>query len=300
MQRFILRSKLLAITGILVLVYGCAASDTSSDRENLLGDHSSLKELVAVDDSYLQQREQEVQDWVATCMREAGFDYVPWVPASAPITGDESDTPVVDQLERDASQTTIDDDPNTTISDNLPMSQQTLYFERLWGRESLDTGGPPSGDVDSVGCYNAAWVALYGQESVEARWTLGETSNEINQRITSDPAYVEQEQAWIECMASKGFEVSSGRSLNSFIRNEIMSSDSPSSLNDSDWEQLRAVERTIREANDACDDDLRAVKSQLRNSIEQEFFSDSPALQEYVRVIVDDLAARQNEAQGAK
>ena len=294
MPQFAFQSKCLALISILLVAYGCSTSGDSSDRDSLLGTYGSLDDLVAVDDSYLQQREQEVQDWVATCMRKAGFDYIPWVPASAPIADDESDTPVVDQLERDANQTSIEDDPNANISDNLPMSQQTLYFERLWGRESADIGDLPSGDVDSVGCYNAAWVALYGQESIEARLTLSETSSEINQRITSDPAYVEQEQAWVECMAARGFEVSSGRSLNSIVRNEIRSPDGSSSIDESDFGQLRTLERTIREANDECDDDLRAIESQLRMSIESEYFNDSPALREYVRVIVDDISARQN------
>ena len=257
------------VCAVCFIFLGACGSSSSRDSRDTPGSFGSLEALLAVDVQNIPARQAEVQQWVSTCMKQAGFDYIAWSPPST-VANSDTDSPSVDQYERDLSQPPIPEDPNERIYDELPFEQRNLYFERLWGPETVEEGDTPSADVDRYGCYNAAWSSLYGADSVEARWTLFDVSHEINQRIYAHPDYLAEEQVWIACMASNGFEISEALNLESFIQSQIapaMSPDSPDPIaptEDIDIGAFRTIERNIRSANDNCSDSLSSTVTNLR------------------------------------
>ncbi len=269
-------------------------TDDISLRDHLIDDqkallsayrgHASIADIMAVDDRYLPAREAEVQDWVADCMSDAGFEYIPWVDQRNSRTDSSSDTPITDAFERNSLESAENVNPNSEIYDNLSQPQQAKYFERLWGKEEVVEGDLPSGDVSRFGCYNAAWVVLYGQETVSARWTALGASLELNEQVQSHPDYIMEEKNWARCMKGKGFTVRQTSDIDKIILNEIESNE------DTNLDKIRTFERKVRAANDACDDNLDAVKIRL----ERELISDS--LQNSIDVIVKDIAERQNSS----
>ena len=285
------------VCAVCFILLGACAPSSNRDSREALNSFGSLEALLAFDDQNLPARQAEVQEWVSTCMKQAGFDYIAWSPPST-VADSDTDTPSVDQYERDINQTPTPEDPNERIYDELPFDQQNLYFERLWGPETVDEGDTPSADVDKYGCYNAAWPSLYSTDSVEARWTLFDVSDEINQRIYAHSDYIAEEQVWIACMASNGFEISTARSLESFIQSRIapaISPDSPDPITpteDIDFEALRTIERNIRSANDNCSDNLGPTVTTLRETIETEIFAETPALLDQINIVVDENTSR--------
>ena len=280
---------------VLFLVTGCAFNNSQRDDAQLPVDYSSLESLLAADDKHLLARESEVQHWVAACMKHAGFDYVAWSPDSIEEPNSESKTPLVDKFEFDTNESTVAEDPNSIIYDSLSIAGRSLYFERLWGVSDLPEDASPSGDVDEVGCYNAAWVQLFGAQAVEARWAVHDESANLKQRIYSDPYYVTQEQAWVSCMASKGFTASDPLRIDSFIRDEIEELITSTELSKTDYHSLRIFEKAVRSANDECDDELQATVDRLRTSFEAESFRDTPGLSDSIDLIAKDIARREEQ-----
>lgn len=277
----------------LMTTSGCSDGDQAGTGD-VLSEYGGLQALVEADDEYLPTRENEVQHWVADCMSRAGFEYVAWSPPTVPATVGDTDTPSVDAYERDLTQPPIQEDPNTVIYDNLPFAQQTLYFERLWGRESQEPGMPSNGEVDEVGCYNAAWVQLYGPESVQARWTLGDATEEIQQRLNAHPDYIDERNNWNACMVSQGFQVSESSSLDSIVRSEIWAEDPSLPLGQIDFDALRTKERNIRAANASCAEDLDSLTAELLSSFQSELLREMPTLRESIDLVAGQIAERSN------
>ena len=251
------------ITTVLLAPLLASCGSTDDDNGELhLGEFSDIAEVLREDDRYLFERELEVQDWVVTCMASAGFEYISW-------TGDNYSADYIDKNQNSGTPT-IDSvvasqqpqqvvDPNEEILDNLSLTERTPYFEALWGREDIAEGERPSGDEKRVGCYNAAWVELYGADAVEARWNLVDLSAEIDERVESDSTYLAAQRDWSSCMASTGYELDTPAGIATVI---AMMAESDTS---DDYQKTRSFERDIRSADDDCNDDLDETISSLRN-----------------------------------
>ena len=272
------------ITTVLLCFLLASCSSIRDDNVELhLGEFSDIAEVLQEDDRYLLQRELEVQDWVVTCMANSGFEYISW-------TGDNYDADYIDKNQNSGTPT-IDSvvasqqpqqvvDPNEEILDNLSLTERTPYFEALWGREDIAEGERPSGDEKRVGCYNAAWVELYGADAVEARWNLVDLYAEIDERVQSDSTYLAAQRDWSSCMASNGYELETPAGIATVIAMMVESDTSD------EYQDTRSFERDIRSADDDCDDDLDETISSLRND-----FLDKSA-QASIDTLLADIANR--------
>ena len=252
------------ITTVLLyffLIVSCESN--SGDTEDLpLGEFSDIAEVLREDERYLLERELEVQDWVVRCMANAGFKYISWTgdnySADYIYEDQNSGTPTIDSVVASQQPQRVVD-PNEEIIDDLPLTERTPYFEALWGREDIAEGERPSGDEKRVGCYNAAWVELYGADAVEARWTLVDLAADIEERVQSDSTYLSAQRDWSLCMASNGYELETPAGIATLI---VMMAESDTS---DDYQDTRSFERDIRSTDDICDDDLDQTVSSLRN-----------------------------------
>lgn len=189
------------------------------------------------------QKLRQVEELVATCMEEAGFEYVPM----DPLGGETEDDPFAEayslppeEFAREygygmstltvehgppASPDEESTDPNKEIRDGLSEAALEAYNRALWGDmvEIADGGnavavapvGPGEGEPPSPedqGCHGQAHAEVYGADGgmvmgpdMSEFEGLFEDLEALRQRIESDARMVEATEAWAACMAEAGF-----------------------------------------------------------------------------------------------
>jgi hypothetical protein len=175
-------------------------------------------------------KQRQVEDLVAACMADQGFEYVPRDPSE--WNSSEFDEayalPPQEFAERYGYGVTTFDftdqdedgspDPNTAIRDGLSPEAQEAYDQALWG----DIAGAMSvvagtddadGEVvalDDHGCYGEASAEVYGEPESGGIVSFDEFNDlftdlhALDQRIHADPRLDEPRQAWVDCMADAG------------------------------------------------------------------------------------------------
>ncbi|TDC53789.1 hypothetical protein E1212_04710 [Jiangella ureilytica] len=184
------------------------------------------------------QRMRQVEELVATCMEEAGFEYVP----VDPFGGETKDDPFADAFalppdefarEYGYGMTTLMDpgredeevaDPNQEIRDGLSEGALEAYNQALWGDMVQVSGdgnavavkpmpgetGPP--EIENQGCHGEARSEVYGDDGGRMMGPdmsefdgLFEDLEALRRRIESDPRVIEVTEAWAGCMAEAGY-----------------------------------------------------------------------------------------------
>lgn len=260
-RRLRMTSSVLAGVGVLMLT-GCSGDSGSPDGRDgsTTGDEekSPLAEYLGYDTAPVagpgggvmisaralepseeeSKKEREVQDLVAACMQEQGFEYVPYVP-------DRDETSAFDEAyslppEKFAEQygygisTLMDmadpegeesDDPNQAIAQALTPDALAAYQEALWGEGVEVTDGGASVSVEAVpggpggvpapadqGCMQKASEEVYalegagrGGEGFQDFDSLFTDIDALRQRIDGDPRLTDATQQWVDCMADAGF-----------------------------------------------------------------------------------------------
>lgn len=184
------------------------------------------------------RRMRQVEELVATCMQEAGFEYMP----VDPFGGETKDDPFADAFalppdefarEYGYGMTTLIDpdaadeeatDPNQEIREGLSEAALEAYDRALWGdmaQMSADGGavavkpvpgetGPP--EIEDQGCHGEVRTEVYGEDGgMMGGPDLGEFDGlfedleALRQRIESDPRVTEATGEWAACMAEAGY-----------------------------------------------------------------------------------------------
>ena len=180
------------------------------------------------------QRHYEVQDYIVTCMAEAGFEYEPepfWADlqdASGMVDPFEDvwklrqEDPEAFAREYGYGATTIDYNavedgmqeptpgPNEEYRESLSPAAQAEYDKALWGDwEEMEppSDGATAEPVEPGGCNNEAFEVVYGspEEEQEQFEALYEEWDSLYQRIEDDPRLTEAVRAWSDCMADAGY-----------------------------------------------------------------------------------------------
>jgi hypothetical protein len=176
-------------------------------------------------DEAMQKENAEVQEAIAVCMNEQGFDYVPdtengsfsvdssgldWESEEFAKTygyGITTD-PFGDQQGSDDDHV----DPNADYIDSLSESEQAAYSEALWG--------PPvessTGDLEAVeydwktaGCTGSAQHAVSGDLNYweDPEFTaLSDGMSELYTAVREAPLVLQAERGWAECLADAGHD----------------------------------------------------------------------------------------------
>lgn len=184
------------------------------------------------------QKMRQVEELVATCMEEAGFEYIP----VDPFGGDTGDDPFADAYalppdefarEYGYGMTTLMEpgkgeeqestDPNAAIREGLSETALEEYNRVLFGDavEMLGDGGavaiaPGEGGEqpapEDLGCHGEANAEVFGEDGGMMMGPdfsefegLFEDLEALRQRIESDPRIVEATEAWAACMAEAGY-----------------------------------------------------------------------------------------------
>lgn len=175
-------------------------------------------------------QEREVEDAVAACMQDEGFEYIP-NPAQVSVGG--SDDVVWEPDSRDwveqygygifndpwmdqNGDESVDEgeyeehvDPNQDYVEALSDSEREAYERTLWGEEVPEEAyDDPDFDYNSVdrGCYGTASDEVYGSSAVYDEFEpLMDKMNELYEQVQSSDQMVELDAAWASCMADAGF-----------------------------------------------------------------------------------------------
>jgi len=190
-------------------------------------------------------QELEIQQQVAACMAEEGFEYIPFVPSDVgggfgPEEFDEEEyvktygfgvsTWVLQEeqfQEGGEFEDPYADDPNVEIVDAMDEFEREEYYRILWGGEPEIIENTPYEEIEAMtpeeqeqfyneayenwvpnGCYNEASEAAYGGgESQNAFWEeFGEDYEDVYTRAESDPRILDAQAKWSACMGEKGYD----------------------------------------------------------------------------------------------
>ena len=224
--------------------------------------------------------ERRVQESIALCMAQEGFEYIPAVRPqdSGFFALDEEEyarergfgiTTWFGEEELFASGDEEWVDPNGEIVASLSESERNAYHEVLYGEDPF--GEPDgSGEVESLGdlwgsgCNGMAYEEVYG--AMTAVFTeLGPQMEELTQRVEADPRFREAEEVWAACMADRGFPYDSqeamfeqvneefSRRLEEIVGTENAAFDPFSGTNEEEVEAFFAEERSEEEVADFFD-----------------------------------------------
>ncbi|HEY6738427.1 MAG TPA: hypothetical protein VI076_06210 [Actinopolymorphaceae bacterium] len=179
-------------------------------------------------------RQRKVEQIIADCMRDKGFEYVPYIPSEEPESPvDEAyDLPpekfaeqygygistMFDQESKKDAPTS----PNDEIRSGLSQQAKAAYDEALYGSAVAvdpESGGavaearPLDGDEtapEDLGCMPAAHEKVYGSSRDSVRQLLAERQkfdglfkdlDALEKRIQRDPDLAKAHQDWAACMA---------------------------------------------------------------------------------------------------
>ena len=289
-------TRRLLIAGAALLALAASACGGGGDGDPAAAEPASLEEALGMDEKAMQERERKVQDAVAECMRDQGFEYIPLDPSQlrmevrGPGSFDTSrfrrtrgygiSTGLLDRpTEQDQ-----DDNPNEAIKERLSEADRAAWDRALWGEFAnpdvpgggVIIRGGPGGDDGGVddnangGCFQEAQAAVPGGPNPD---TLGPKLMELADRVRSDPRMVRANADWARCMADAGYSYESPDEIMEYLGRKMaelqgidppddggpgIRIDGPASVADLDSEKLNALQQ----------EELAIAKADDRCSIE--------------------------------
>ncbi|SCX41046.1 hypothetical protein SAMN03159343_1083 [Klenkia marina] len=233
-----LTATLAAFGTAAVVLAGCSSSpekgdDAAAEQESPLSEYLSAVwgGDLSPEEQQAQYDEQnrQIEETVADCMVEQGFEYVPntsnggSISTSEDVVWEPDDREWVEQWGYGAVDNPYNDqptseedeyvDPNADYVESLSESEQTAYYEALNGPQASEEDqaamedGTYEYDWTKSGCYGAAQHEVYEEgdptQSEEFK-PLMDAMNQLWEQTTSDPAMVELDAAWSACMEAAG------------------------------------------------------------------------------------------------
>ena len=215
--------------GALLLLGGCSAESTEKDEAATTSPlEEYLGSLYETDPAAMAAEQTELENYISTCMSDAGFEYIPrqveesefdW--ASEDMTEDRESKEWIAKNGYGMSMTeepteTVEEapeDPNMDYVASLSPSAQTAYNEALYGPDVWSTMTEEEIETyeykwEDAGCQGAAdheirnGTDLYSEPEhaplFEAMQTLWESTS-------ADPRTTELNTKWADCMADAGY-----------------------------------------------------------------------------------------------
>jgi hypothetical protein len=215
-----------------VLLAGCAGLGGGAEPTSGAGDapESPLQKYWSLlaggqDQAEVDRQNAEVQEKVAECMGEQGFDYVPDTQGGGSFVM--SDDSGLDWGSEEFAKTygygiTTDPlgmgdgpedphvDPNADFIASLSDTEQAAYNNALWGLPSdASPNEPQEYDWQKAGCMGAAQHDVFGEGGFGSDPefdALSEGMNSLYTEVRESPIVQEKEADWSDCLADAGFD----------------------------------------------------------------------------------------------
>ncbi|GAA2065538.1 hypothetical protein [Leifsonia soli] len=202
---------------------GCAGDATSSSLDakdsplyKILGPLGGLDDKEA-----LRKQERAVQKAAAQCMTDEGFEYKPSDSAASTITvGGPDSEKSEDWVSKNGygfsrGLNSEKDDPNQDYVDSLSDTQQTAYYEALYGPATeagaddadADGGTEAEGGTTATGCLNEAYRSVTKTSfwEDEKYKKLLDSASALFEKVEKSPAVKKAAANWSDCMADAGY-----------------------------------------------------------------------------------------------
>ncbi|WP_291050508.1 hypothetical protein [Herbiconiux sp.] len=222
---------------VVGLMSGCSAFGADPSASGSAKPASPLDPYYAAlypkpDDAAQKASDAAVQDAVAVCMKEQGFDYKPDLNSTTTLVMD----PEMEWGSEEFAKTngygiTTDIsgltgapsgeyvDPNQQYIDSLSPTEQTAYNDALWGAPLVDpdasgddasaeVGDASNYDWHDAGCMGAAQHehGLFSDPADDPEYaSLTEEMGALYEKAHSSPAVQAEEEEWSSCLASAGY-----------------------------------------------------------------------------------------------
>lgn len=227
-------------TALAVGLTGCSGDDKPDPSETPKGALDEMFEAAyeSWDDEGSNAKQMQVEEAIAQCMADQGFEYVPVDYAamggvSSAARDEDSDELAWGTLEfakkwgygittnpyEDSTETAapIDEgssyeDPNQPIVEAMSETEQAAYYAALYG-ESQEVVDPEAEPVEpsweEMGCSGAAQHEIYGDAAfgsdADPFAELMEEMNRMWESIGTDDRVLANEAEWATCMADAGY-----------------------------------------------------------------------------------------------
>ena len=314
-------TRTLTAAACLALLAGCGSSPASSADKA-----ASFEEALGLDQASINAREAKVQEAIRVCMKTQGFDYVPIDTSQGNFKvsiggiGEGSDDPkfrrtkgygittMLGQRRRPAGSGPKD--PNATIRNGLSDADKEAYDEALYGanrpqrvegpngggmimrREAGGTSSSTDAGPTDEGCFGTSQKSVPGGPA-----TLGDSLQELDDRIQNDPRMIQAQRDWVSCIAEAGYDqFQEPDDIPEYLMSELQKiSGGPSSSDadggtsfaiggdDIDPTKLAALQReelALAKLDDGCKKKTGAEKvaKQVQKDAQQRFLDDHPDL----------------------
>jgi hypothetical protein len=295
-----------AIAAALILILsGCTSGEDSAgklDREK-----SPLGEYYAAlygsgDEKDLAKQQKKMQELIAKCMADEGFDYLPV--DQSQYTSTSPDEVGIDRSTKkwaaengygittqDNTQPTGDPDqepyvdPNQAYIESLSTSEQAAYYETLYGVSPTEEEMASEDFVynwENGGCQGAAQNEVQPQPSEDGKYkALIDKMNGLFEKFQTDPGLAKLESDWSSCMADAGYASYSKKddAAEAVVAesNKLYSSETGEPPADSELKRVQKLEIDTAVADFDCSKKVnyedRALTAQF--ALEKQFVADN-------------------------
>ncbi|WP_235496619.1 hypothetical protein [Leifsonia sp. Root4] len=290
----------------MLALSGCAAAGSGGGGELSYEDSPLGMYTTAlygdIDQEKFEAQQAEVEELVAACMKEEGFEYLPntqngggVVMSSDDMEDRETEEWVAsngygmiqsaEQMAEQQAQSEEFVDPNAEYTASLSESEQAAFYETLYGpgpseeeMEAMEAGdGSYEYNWETAGCQGAAQNEVQGgaQDAYNDPKFAGlfEKMNELYTKAMEQPAVKELDAKWADCMADAGYSEFTSKSeammsisdaQNEFYENqEFDETGVPIAPDEAAMEELRQKEIDVALADFRCSEKLDYMQKSL-------------------------------------
>jgi len=217
-----------AAAAVAVAAAGCSGGDTAGEKK----DSPLMEYLGAVYGTNLSTSEQEQrytemqkksEEAVAQCMKDQGFEYTPniqqvnfsaggddmWKPDDREWVSQYGYGMAKNPMSEQPTDQTEYVDPNQPYIDSLSATEQSAYWEALYGpqptEEQLGEDGSYEYDWTKAGCQGKAQHESNSDPMQDEQFaSLNDAINSFYTDMATNPGFTEINQKWASCMADAG------------------------------------------------------------------------------------------------
>lgn len=208
-------------------VSGCSSSGTGPGSDELTYEDSPLSQFMGdggeFDEEEYAAQDREVQELVAECMADEGFEYIPVDMTQYTTFSDDMEDMDTEEWvsqngygfnmssESASEESEMPEDPNQDYVESLSTNEQTAYYEALYGP------GPSDDEIEEDGSYEYNWeeAGCQGAAEYEVRGDmmgdqdefgpLFDAMTEMYEQARTDPGLADVNAEWASCMADAGY-----------------------------------------------------------------------------------------------
>ena len=303
MPRSLIAPTAIAV-GLILVLSGCASGQDTADKLDPM--KSPLAEYYASlygsgDQEDFATQQKKVEELVAACMADEGFEYVPvdqsqygsyteddgvdrntteWVAKNGYGMTTQNDSPPMPDPEQEQFV-----DPNQPYVESLSATEQTAYYETLYGVSPTEEEAA-SEDFEYTwengGCQGAAQHEVRPQPYEDAKYKpLLDKMNTIYEKVQGDPVIAELDATWSSCMADAGYSSYSKKqdamnAVNDEV-NSLYQSETGEPPADDELERVQKLEIDIAVADFACSEkiDYQDKSLTVQFALEEQFIADN-------------------------